>query len=938
MPTSGSFNGQHTFGSPGVYTVTVSLSDEHATVERTFSVTVVDVAPTLVVAPNQVTAAGSLLPIANIGQFTDPAFGNSNFTYTIDWGDGLPADTGAATITTPGTPSTPTAGSFNGSHTYATPGVYTVTVTLDDHQGGISSGTLTVTVNEVPPTLVVVPNQTVFAGQPLTLNPIGTFSDPAFDNLLNVGGQTQELFTYAIDWGDGTTVDSGPGVITTEGSPGVPTSGSFNGQHTFGSPGVYTVTVSLSDEHATVERTFSVTVVDVAPTLVVAPNQVTAAGSLLPIANIGQFTDPAFGNSNFYLAITIDWGDGLPADTGAATITTPGTPSTPTAGSFNGSHTYATPGVYTVTVTLDDHQGGISSGTLTVTVNEVPPTLVVVPNQTVFAGQPLTLNPIGTFSDPAFDNLLNVGGQTQELFTYAIDWGDGTTVDSGPGVITTEGSPGVPTSGSFNGQHVYATPGVYTVTVSLSDEHATVQGTFSVTVHALQLTLTPAPNQTVDQGSLLSVASLGQFTDPAAAAPSIPGLGQAETYTFAVNWGDGLPASTGASEVITTQGASGVATRRFVWRLAHVRHSPGVYTVTETIFASDGRSVTRTLEVTVRDVPPTLETGPNRTVVQGDPLAIPNIGTFTDPGFSTPLNVGGQTTESFTYLINWGDGTTSSIGPVTSVVEGAPGVLTTGAFNGVHTFPSTGHFTVTVTVSDNDGGTAVQTFSVLAGVVPTAHIPLATVDWLPPPALFGVAAADQVVRVTDTMANDPRPVGLTDATRIDFQRFRFGSVAGAESRLVLRLVSPAGVEDKNNDQTLPVATLDNLRKLFHRLPDGNYRIYQIRPDGDERLVVDVIVREGRSIDSADESEGTDDSAPPEKQPEPAPAEGSAELRDKIDAEPADWAATTALTGGALGGYVAVAASGRGRRRIRRDSQRADERPLSKARRLLRRLK
>ncbi len=74
-------------------------------------------------------------------------------------------------------------------------------------------------------------------------------------------------------------------------------------------------------------------------------------------------------------------------------------------------------------------------------------TLVVVPNQTVFAGQPLTLNPIGTFSDPAFDNLLNVGGQTQELFTYAIDWGDGTTVDSGPGVITTEGSPGVPTSG-----------------------------------------------------------------------------------------------------------------------------------------------------------------------------------------------------------------------------------------------------------------------------------------------------------------------------------------------------------------------------------------------------------------------------------------------------------------------------------------------------------
>ncbi len=95
------------------------------------------------------TAAGLLLPIAQYWSvYPDPAFGNSNFTYTIDWGDGLPADTKRMTITTDAG-STPTGRLFNGSHTYATPGVYTVTVTPDDHQGGISSGTLTVTVNEV---------------------------------------------------------------------------------------------------------------------------------------------------------------------------------------------------------------------------------------------------------------------------------------------------------------------------------------------------------------------------------------------------------------------------------------------------------------------------------------------------------------------------------------------------------------------------------------------------------------------------------------------------------------------------------------------------------------------------------------------------------------------------------------------------------------------
>ncbi len=54
---------------------------------------------------------------------------------------------------------------------------------------------------------------------------------------------------------------------------------------------------------------------DEGPTLVVAPNQVTAAGSLLPIANIGQFTDPA---SAIRTLPTRSTGDGLPADTGCS--------------------------------------------------------------------------------------------------------------------------------------------------------------------------------------------------------------------------------------------------------------------------------------------------------------------------------------------------------------------------------------------------------------------------------------------------------------------------------------------------------------------------------------------------------------------------------------------------------------------------------------------
>ncbi len=80
-------------------------------------------------------------------------------------------------------------------------------------------------------------------------------------------------------------------------------------------------------------------------------------------------------------------------------------------------------------------------------------------------------------------------------------------------------------------------------------------------------------------------------------------------------------------------------------------------------------------------------------------------------------------------------------------------------------------------------------------------------------------------------------------------RFRVAAVAGAEHRLVLRVVSPSGAEDRDHDELLPNEVLDNLRSLFKRLPDGHYRIYQIQPDGIERLVVDVIVRQGRASTS-----------------------------------------------------------------------------------------
>ena len=129
--------------------------------------------------------------------------------------------------------------------------------------------------------------------------------------------------------------------------------------------------------------------------------------------------------------------------------------------------------MYTVTVTVTDDNGGVSSDTLTVTVSNAAPTLTVVGSQAVNEGAALNLTNIGTFTDPGFDNSLNpLPGERTETFTYSINWGDGTTTVTGGATVDVAGGAGVLTQGSFDGGHVYADNGTYTVTVIVSDDDA----------------------------------------------------------------------------------------------------------------------------------------------------------------------------------------------------------------------------------------------------------------------------------------------------------------------------------------------------------------------------------------------------------------------------------------------------------------------------------
>ena len=125
--------------------------------------------------------------------------------------------------------------------------------------------------------------------------------------------------------------------------------------------------------------------------------------------------------------------------------------------------------------------------------------------------------------------------------------------------------------------------------------------------------------------------------------------------------------------------------------------------------------------VAITNVPPTLAVQQSQIAVQGQPLTIARIGQFTDPGFgasqaSPPL------AESFTYSINWGDNSPLATG--TAIIEtlGSAGVNTRGFLNASHTYLQMGNFTVTIRVSDDDGGTSQQQFTVAVGPPPSLEL------------------------------------------------------------------------------------------------------------------------------------------------------------------------------------------------------------------------
>jgi uncharacterized protein YjdB len=117
--------------------------------------------------------------------------------------------------------------------------------------------------------------------------------------------------------------------------------------------------------------------------------------------------------------------------------------------------------------------------------------------------------------------------------------------------------------------------------------------------------------------------------------------------------------------------------------VTHTYPAEGSYVATLTVRDSKGLSSSPvSTSVTIGNVAPTVNAGPDQSVVGGTPLSLPV--TFSDPG---------ATDNPWSYAIVWGDGATD-----------AGSTNTQNPISASHVYSGPGRYTAHVTVTDKDGG------------------------------------------------------------------------------------------------------------------------------------------------------------------------------------------------------------------------------------------
>ena len=343
------FSLNHVYADNGTYALTVCVADDDGASDCDgLSVTVSNATPVAAAGSDQSAAEGSVVSLAP-ATFSDPGTLDTH-TATVDWGDGTGPASAAVSESPFGPPGSNAgaSGSVSGSHVYADNGVYTVVVCVADDDGDTDCDSLTVTAGNAAPAVNAGADRTVNEGATVALAP-ATFNDPG----------TLDTHTATVDWGDGSAIESAAVTEAPFGPPGLVSgaSGTVAASHVYGDNGAFTVTVCVTDDDGSMTcDALTVTVLNVPPVVTIAQFAQGAPFvlTLVPVNASVSFTDPGALDTH---TATVSWGDGSPVQALGA-VTSP----------FAPVHAFASPGTYTVMITVIDDDGGIDAESVTIEV------------------------------------------------------------------------------------------------------------------------------------------------------------------------------------------------------------------------------------------------------------------------------------------------------------------------------------------------------------------------------------------------------------------------------------------------------------------------------------------------------------------------------------------------------------------------------------------
>ena len=635
------------------------------------------------------------------GDITDPNAGDV-FTMTVNWGDGSPPQVFNYPAGTT---------SFSQTHQYlddnptGTPSDnYTISLTLADNNAGSDTDSAVVTVNNAAPVLsnIITTPPTITVGGTINLS----------GNVNDVG--TLDTHQVVINWNDGspdTTLNLAAGLNF------------FNANHQYNSVGVFNIVITATDDDsgsATGGASITVNPPNAPPTLsnVAVTSPVNENGTATLSGNIAD------ANAGDTFALTVNWGDGSPAQVFNYPAGTT---------SFSATHQYrddnpsgTTADNYTINLLLSDSAGGSDTDSAVVTVNNVAPTLsnITVNPSTIPVGG--TTNLSGMVSDAG----------TLDTQQIVINWGDGsptTTLNLAAGVT------------AFNSNHQYNVAGNFTVGVTATDDDtASATGSTSITVN-------PSPQQPPVLSNVTVTTPINE-NDTATLTGNISDPNPGDSFALTVNWGDGSPA-----QVFNYPAGTTAFSATHQYRDDNPSGTAGDnYTINLLLSDSAGGSDTDSAVVTVNNVAP---------VLSGLAVIPSTIGVGGTTSLSGTLNDVG-TLDTHQVVINWGDGSP------TTTLNLAAGVT---AFSANHQYNTSGIFNIVVTATDDDTGTATGGTSVQ--VNPTASEKIvfrSDRDGNFEIYVMNADGTDQT-RLTNNPADDIFPSFSSDGSKIVFASNRDGN-------------------------------------------------------------------------------------------------------------------------------------------------------------------